>query len=104
MPKTRQPKEVWDANRERAWERDSGVCQSPHHPPLCRGKQGELTLRTCHVDHIRSGKLADNHITNLRVLCRPCHVLRLDQRHRGMIANALRDGIIPPNWRDFAWS
>ena len=36
-------------------------------------------------------------------LCRRCHVLRADKRHRGMIANALRDGIIPPNWRELVW-
>jgi hypothetical protein len=28
------------------------------------------------------------------------HTFRADPRHRGMIANALRLGIIPPNWRE----
>jgi len=40
---------------------------------------------------------------SLRTLCRRCHVLRKDMRHRGMIASALRDGIIPPDWRGLVW-
>jgi hypothetical protein len=31
------------------------------------------------------------------------HVLRADHRHRGMVANALKLGIIPPNWRELVW-
>jgi hypothetical protein len=30
-------------------------------------------------------------------------VLRADLRHRGMIAKALKDGIIPPKWRELVW-
>jgi hypothetical protein len=30
-------------------------------------------------------------------------VLRADPRHRGMIAAALRDGIIGADWRDYVW-
>lgn len=85
------------------WERDEGICQSPLSPPMCRGKSDELTLKTCHIDHIRSGKLATNHLSNLRVLCRTCHTLRADLRHKGMVANALKLGIIPPNWRKYVW-
>jgi 5-methylcytosine-specific restriction protein A len=103
MPKSRQPKEIWRTTRRRVWEWDKGVCQSPLQPPLCKGKSGELTLRTCHIDHIRSGKLATNNLDNLRVLCRTCHVLRRDMRHRGMISKALKDGIIPPDWRELTW-
>jgi len=63
-----------------------------------------VALNECHCDHIRSGKLASNEMANLRTLCRRCHVLRADNRHRGMIAAALRDGIIPPDWRGLVWS
>lgn len=62
-----------------------------------------VRLNACHVDHVVSGKLGTNALSNLRVLCRRCHVLRADFRHSGMRANALRDGIIPYNWRDFVW-
>ena len=103
MPKSRQPKEVWDETRCKVWKRDKGICQSPLQPPLCKGKQGELTLEACHIDHIKSGKHGTNEMSNLRTLCRCCHVLRADMRHRGMIASALRDGIIPPDWRELVW-
>jgi 5-methylcytosine-specific restriction enzyme A len=96
MPKKRQPREVWNATRERVWERDGGMCQYPkgRHP---------VALNEAHIDHIRSGKLGTNEMRNLRTLCRMHHVLRADMRHRGMIASALTDGIIPPNWRELVW-
>lgn len=95
MPKKRQPKEIWEqSTRPRIWTRDGGKCQ---HCGL------DVALEVCHIDHIRSGKLAGNEDDNLRVLCRRCHVLRADNRHRGMIAKALSDGIIPPNWRELVW-
>ena len=94
MPKTRQPREIWRETRRKVWKRDKGLCQH------C----GEaVPLIKCHIDHIRSGKLAGNEMSNLRVLCRRCHILRADFRHRGMIARALELGIIPPNWRELVW-
>jgi 5-methylcytosine-specific restriction protein A len=94
MPRKRQPKEIWMITRERVWERDGRVCVRCHTP---------VTLRDCHIDHIRSGKLGSNEIVNLRTLCRRDHVLRADFRHRGMIAKALEIGLIPPNWRELVW-
>ena len=94
MPKTRQDPEIWRETRERIWLRDGKRCVHCQRP---------VALNRCHTDHIRSGKLANNADKNLRTLCRRCHVLRLDHRHRGMIASALRDGIIPPNWRELVW-
>ena len=102
MPKSRQPREVWHETRRKVWERDGGCCQSPLQPPLCTGKPF-IELERCHIDHIKSGKLAGNGMDNLRVLCPTCHALRLDGRYRGMIANALNKGIIPPNWRELVW-
>lgn len=100
MPKSRQPQEVWDVTRKTVWLRDKGRCQGPY----CKDTlDWSLKLEVCHIDHIQSGKLATNELSNLRVLCRRCHVLRADKRHRGMIANALEDGIIPPNWRKLVW-
>ena len=94
MPKKRQPREIWLETRRKVWERDGGQCVHCH---------ASVTLEVCHIDHIQSGKNATNHLSNLRTLCRRCHVLRADKRHRGMIASALRDGIIPPNWRELVW-
>jgi 5-methylcytosine-specific restriction endonuclease McrA len=101
MPKKRTPREIWDENiRPAIWRRDQGRCQGPY----CRdARPWSLKLEECHIDHIRSGKLASNALSNLRVLCRRCHVLRADHRHQGMIAKALRDEIIPPNWRELVW-
>lgn len=98
MPKHRPPIEVWRNLRRLVWERDGGHCQGPY----CKNAP-PLPLNRCHIDHIQSGKRGSNAPKNLRVLCRRCHVLRADMRHRGMIAAALRDGIIPPNWRRFVW-
>lgn len=94
MPKSRQPKEVWAVTRLKVLERDGYKCVRCQTPVL---------KRTAHVDHIKSGKLAGNELSNLRALCRRCHVLRADKRHRGMISKALRDGIIGPNWREEVW-
>lgn len=100
MPKSRPPKEIWQHLREIVYKRDKGKCQGPY----CKDKSDwSIELDKCHIDHIKSGKLADNKISNLRVLCRYCHVLRSDNHHRGMIAKALSDGIIPPNWRSLVW-
>jgi 5-methylcytosine-specific restriction enzyme A len=100
MPRKRQPREIWRETRRRIWERDEGRCQGPY----CAGlPPWSLPLNKAHVDHIVSGKLGGNEAENLRLLCRRCHVLRLDSRHRGMIVHALRDGLIPPNWRELLW-
>lgn len=100
MPKKRPPKEVWDEKRQKVWQRDMGRCVGPY----CQDKpEWSIELEVCHIDHIKSGKLAGNELSNLRTLCRFCHVLRADNRHRGMIAAALRDGVIPPNWRELVW-
>ncbi len=96
MPKKRPPKEVWEELRRQVWERDGGLCQYPYgrHP---------IPLEEAHIDHVISGKRGTNQLANLRTLCRVHHVLRADFRHRGMIAGALRDGVIPVNWRELVW-
>lgn len=100
MPKSRPPKEVWQYLRKLVYQRDKGRCQGPY----CKDKpEWSISLQECHIDHIQSGKLGTNELSNLRVLCRYCHILRVDNRHRGMIANALKLGIIPPNWRELVW-
>lgn len=100
MPRKRQPKEIWDETRRKIWNRDLGKCQGPY----CKDTlPWSLPLNGCHIDHKRSGKLGTNEASNLRVLCRRCHVLRLDKRHRGMMAKAIADGIIPPDWRGLVW-
>ncbi|PFH92640.1 MULTISPECIES: HNH endonuclease [Bacillaceae] len=95
MPKVRVPKETWVNNvRPLIWKRDGKKCVR------CRIN---LSLNECHIDHIKSGKFANNYFTNLRTLCRRCHVLRDDKNHLGMIASALRDEIIPTDWRKYTW-
>lgn len=100
MPKKRLPIDLWREVRCKVWERDKGRCQGPY----CQDKpEWSLELDQCHIDHIKSGKRANNALSNLRTLCRFCHCLRADNRHRGMVARALRDGIIPSNWRELVW-
>lgn len=94
MPKKRQPREIWAATRILILERDGFQCVR------C---SVTLAVETAHIDHIQSGKRGTNHAANLRTLCRRCHVLRADNRHRGMIAKALADGIIPADWRSLVW-
>lgn len=94
MPKKRQPYEIWQETRKKVLQRDNYCCVR------CKIT---VTIKTAHIDHIQSGKCGSNHILNLRTLCRRCHVLRADPRHRGMIGKALKDGIIPPKWRELVW-
>lgn len=95
MPKKRPPREVWESyHRPIAFKRDGGKCVR------C---SVVLTLETAHIDHIVSGKRGTNKLSNLRTLCRRCHVLRACHRHQGMIAKAIADGIIPPDWRPLVW-
>lgn len=95
----RPSRELWRTIRRQVWERDGGHCQGPYcydAPPI--------SLQAAHIDHktplTRGGT---NDLVNLRVLCQRCHVLRADHAHQGMIAAALRDGVVPPNWRALVW-
>lgn len=94
MPKKRPPREVWNELRRLVWERDGGRCAH------C---QSRVALDSFHCDHIQSGKRGTNQLSNLRTLCRRCHVLRACHRHHGMIAKAISDGIIPWDWRPLVW-
>ncbi|AQY39148.1 HNH endonuclease signature motif containing protein [Bacillus thuringiensis] len=95
MPKKRIPYETWRINiRPIIWNRDNRQC--------IRCKKLVL-LNECHIDHIVSGLSGDNTIQNLRTLCRKCHVLRADHFHQGMIAKALKDGVITADWRKHVW-
>lgn len=94
MPKKRLPKELWDIIRLAIWERDQHKCVHCH----CL-----VDIFECNIDHITSGKNGTNSFDNLRTLCKRCHALRNDMRHRGMISMALKKGIIPPNWRELVW-
>jgi len=97
----RPPKEVWQETRERIWGRDRGRCQGPY----CQEKEiYSLAIEEAHIDHIvevsRGGRHGDE---NLRTLCRGCHTLRASPAHRGMISGALREGVIPADWRSRVW-
>jgi len=81
--------------RDRVRERDGSRC--------VRCGEG-LGIKEGQVDHIIPVSRGGLHrLSNLRLLCRRCHVLRKDNSHRGMIANALKDGVIPPDWRGLVW-
>jgi 5-methylcytosine-specific restriction enzyme A len=95
MPKKRPPIETWKYNlRPIVWKRDKKQCVRCKVP---------LKLNECHIDHIQSGIVGTNKIKNLRTLCRKCHILRKDHRHRGLIWAALKKGIISPKWRNQLW-
>lgn len=95
----RPPQAIWQELRRQVWERDSGRCQGSY----CRDAP-PLPLEQVHIDHrLPRARGGTDHLGNLRTLCRRCHVLRADNYHRGMIAAALRDGIIPPDWRPLVW-
>jgi 5-methylcytosine-specific restriction endonuclease McrA len=95
----RHSRELWAQIRAAVWARDEGYCGGPYcadAPPL--------PLEVAHIDHIVPlSKGGSNHMDNLRTLCRRCHVLRAGHEHQGMIAAALRDGVIPPDWRPLVW-
>lgn len=100
MPKHRQDRYTWfHITRPRIWLRDRGQCFQCLQDRIAH----VLRLEECHIDHIQSGKRATNADSNLRVLCRLHHTLRLDMRHRGMIGSALKRGLIPPHWRELLW-
>lgn len=97
----RQPPSLWKETRKRIWRRDKGRCQGPY----CQNRSFySLPLQAAHIDHIlevsQGGADTD---CNLRTLCRYCHCLRASITHQGMIAAALKDGIIPANWRELVW-
>lgn len=100
MPRTRRlPRELWEQIRQQVWERDGRRCIGPY----CRNA-GPISLTEAHIDHrVPVSQGGTNHIGNLRTLCRRCHVLRAGRAHSGMIAGALRDGIIPADWRSLVW-
>lgn len=97
----RQPRMIWQQTRQRIWLRDQGQCQGPY----CQNRLPySLPLHRAHIDHVLElsygGTNADS---NLRTLCRRCHTLRASKAHQGMIAQALKAGIIPPDWRSLVW-
>ncbi|MBX0330481.1 HNH endonuclease [Oscillochloris sp. ZM17-4] len=95
----RLPPAIWAKRRQETWRRDEGRCCGPY----C-GDAPALPLEVAHIDHIVPlSKGGTNDMANLRTLCRRCHVLRADIAHQGMIAAALRDGIIPADWRPLVW-
>ena len=97
----RTPGGIWRSVREQIWTRDEGRCQGPYCDALL---PWSLALRQAHIDHIRPlSKGGANAAGNLRTLCRRCHVLRAGREHQGMVARALRDGLIPPDWRALVW-
>lgn len=95
VPKFRLPYEVWYKNiRPAVIKRDNYKCTN------C---SKIVNLKNCHIDHIISGKYGSNKLSNLRTLCIPCHSLRQCNRHRRLTADAIKNKIIPPKWRQLTW-
>jgi len=94
-------KNIWMQKRQRVWQRDRGRCQGPY----CENTSPfSLPLDQCHIDHILELSCGGtNAMSNLRTLCRRCHTLRASIAHQGLIAQALRDEIIPADWRSLVW-
>src|SRR5215470_16145427 len=94
--RSRKNKEAW----QHIWLRDQGRCQGPY----CIDRPvWSLALEECHIDHIETGQLTSKGDANLRILCRRCYVLRANRHQVGLIASALCDGIIGPDWRSLVW-
>ena len=93
--------DIWRVTRERIWRQDQGRCQGPY----CRERSPwSLSLDIAHIDHIQEiSRGGSNRDQNLRTLCRRCHCLRANHTHQGMISAALRDEVIPVNWREWVW-
>ncbi|KAM3116301.1 HNH endonuclease [Phormidesmis sp. 146-33] len=97
----RQARATWGRTRKRIWERDRGKCQGPY---CAATLPYSLPLWRADIDHIvELSRGGDNSDRNLRTLCRRCHVLRASQAHQGMVAHALRDELIPADWRSLVW-
>lgn len=92
---------TWRELRKETWLRDGKKCVQC----IAEGRPDPgVSLRQCHTDHVVPlSKGGSNKLENLRTLCRHHHVLRQDASHRGMMAKALQDGVIPPDWRKLVW-
>jgi len=86
------PSAVWTDRGRTAWERDGRQCVR------CEAFLSFKDSRTDRVDPSGSYGLG-----NLRTLCRRCYTLRVANVGKGLAAGALRDGIIPPDWRGLVW-
>jgi 5-methylcytosine-specific restriction endonuclease McrA len=60
MPRKRLSGDLWRGKRLKVLERDGYTCTR------CKVS---LTKQTAHIDHIKSGKLGTNEMSNLRALC-----------------------------------
>lgn len=89
------PSAIWTTRRRLVWERDGHQCVRCH---------VSLEFRAAMIDHLDNGPRATHEQANLRTLCRRCFVLREANLKTGLTANALRDGVIEPNWREQVWS
>jgi len=83
MPKSRQSREIWkNTTRPKVWQRDRGRCQGPY----CTDKpEWSIALETCHIDHVKSGKLSDNRLDNLE-----------RATHRENLEHAVKTGLRKP--------
>lgn len=97
----RPPSKIWQQKRQQVWQRDEGRCQGPY----CENTLPfSLPLERTQIDHIMELSCGgSNELNNLRTLCRRCHTLRASKAHQGLIAEALKDEIIPADWRSLVW-
>jgi 5-methylcytosine-specific restriction enzyme A len=93
----RRPPSVKNPLERLVWERAAGQCLFPPGPH-------PIPVDACHIDHIVPLTRGGTHtLDNLRVLCRRHYVLRSTHVTEHRIVAALRDGVIPSNWRELVW-
>ena len=80
-------------NMRRVHERDGRRCRRCHEP---------VAYGAAEFDLIDQSPTAPWSVSNMLVLCRRCSVLRL-ANGTGRIATALRDEVIPADWRPLVW-
>jgi 5-methylcytosine-specific restriction endonuclease McrA len=98
----RQPREIWRVTRRKVWERDEKKCVRCGKAVALVGSWRKLT--GCHIDHIKSGMMGTNKMSNLRTLCVLCHATREDRRHRALTMRLVREGLLPPDWHGLTWA
>ena len=88
------------AQWQHLWVCDHGRCQGPY----CRDKPAwSLALEACYVARLKSAPLNRETEATWHILCRRCYVLRADSLRVGLIASALGDDMLGPEWRALVW-
>lgn len=95
-----QPAQKNPAQWQHLWVSEQGRCQGPY----CVDKPAwSLPLEACYVAQFKSAPLNREAEVTWHILCRRCYVLRANSLRVGLMASALGDDIIGPEWRSLVW-